>query len=526
MATDFSQVPDDRMDEIFGLLENNPEFIPNVEQRQAFVAEYFRRRKPQSAAPATNVDENLEAAATPIAPDSEVGTGPRYAPPAGSLQAWQRQSDLYQRGIGLEPDPEERETVDEVRWRFDSERGRGAYDAHMKRKAVRDRVKEEGERYGRELREQFARGDAESRAAREAGYQDPDQAAYNAATGAPAGEAARSQSAALGFLGGDTMVSEGVVVPVRHRDARGVPMTTDGDIKRAKEAANEARLAKMFSDQAKEDLQAYGTRKLFEYKRDAAGNLTSEVVPVDTEGPAPDEDLGEMRDSALNPIEAEQQVRLAKRKAMEKRQYEQNRMLRNHPSRVKYENEQALRRRRATAMAMLAGGSQNLNPQSRAAIASFMAMNDFNPDTFTDEQKSSLRYVAPGGLLAAEVDARNAEQSGRMAQQAMTAFLNNNPGQADDMRRERRLQELRVIAGNAYNNSGGMWGGDAHTNVVAALRGAGASTEETALVMGPLFGVGPRPGPSGAPAGPPPASSPPAWAVPSPTWRPPSGMGY
>lgn len=98
-TTDFSRVPDAQLEYIFGLLENNPEFIPDVAERQAFVSEYFGRRgrmhpgASQSAAPKgsanasfgvqppmmENIYNNLMAAATPIEPDPEVQppTGPR-----------------------------------------------------------------------------------------------------------------------------------------------------------------------------------------------------------------------------------------------------------------------------------------------------------------------------------------------------------------------------------------------------------------------------------------------------------------
>jgi hypothetical protein len=44
-----------------------------------------------------------------------------------------------------------------------------------------------------------------------------------------------------------------------------------------------------------------------------------------------------------------------------------------------------------------------------------------------DQRASAMRYMLPGGQLSATVDANNAAQAGRMAQAAMTAFLNNNP---------------------------------------------------------------------------------------------------
>ena len=61
-----------------------------------------------------------------------------------------------------------------------------------------------------------------------------------------------------------------------------------------------------------------------------------------------------------------------------------------------------------------------------------------------DQRASAMRYMLPGGQLSATVDANNAAQAGRMAQAAMTAFLNNNPngGQLNPLQRQ-QLQQMQ-----------------------------------------------------------------------------------
>ena len=98
------------------------------------------------------------------------------------------------------------------------------------------------------------------------------------------------------------------------------------------------------------------------------------------------------------------------------------------------DREEAKKMWRATAM--LAGGSQNINSGNRGMYNQLAMMDDAN-------RERALLYMSPAGRLAAEVDARNAEMSGRMAQQAMTAFLANNPGADPEARKRAEDQILR-----------------------------------------------------------------------------------
>jgi hypothetical protein len=58
-----------------------------------------------------------------------------------------------------------------------------------------------------------------------------------------------------------------------------------------------------------------------------------------------------------------------------------------------------------------------------------------------DQRASAMRYMLPGGQLSATVDANNAAQAGRMAQAAMTAFLNGqNSGQLNPLQQQQLNQ--------------------------------------------------------------------------------------
>jgi hypothetical protein len=85
------------------------------------------------------------------------------------------------------------------------------------------------------------------------------------------------------------------------------------------------------------------------------------------------------------------------------------------------------------AIAMLAGGSQNINSGNRPMFSQLAMLPE-------DQQQNAIRYMLPGGDRSAAVDARNAETSGKMAQQAMTAFLANNPGATPQARAAAEMQ--------------------------------------------------------------------------------------
>jgi hypothetical protein len=112
--------------------------------------------------------------------------------------------------------------------------------------------------------------------------------------------------------------------------------------------------------------------------------------------------------------------------------------------------ERASRQAAWRAQSMLAGGQPTGGPRGTKAAANAWTM--MGDPGITDEQQSSLRYMLPGGQLAAGVDANNAQQAGRMAQSAMTAFLTNNPAATPEQRmmlQDRLRQQNPASAGAA-----------------------------------------------------------------------------
>lgn len=383
-TTDFSQVPDAQLDHIFGLLESNPDFIPNVDERKAFVAEYFRRRsgaKPKPAAPATNVDANLEAAATPVALDpSMMPRAPRGFLAKSDEEILAPLSPEAGGGMGV--------TVADL----------PAY----------------GERYYQALRNQ-GRAAMEAGAARRAvGYQDPEQIEYNRATGLSpeeaggqvaqpqdAGDADRTyyDSVTGGMPGAVGRVVDGVFVPGR-LDALGRVMTTLGDERRAKEAANEKRLAAMFSKQAQDDLNTYGTRQMVQYQYDDKDNIIgTEYVPP----------------SLLTDEEAAQQRNLMSRRGMEARQARQNAALRARTG-GRTDAQQAASRDFIRRRAMLAGGAENITSANRGMWNQLTMLPP-------EEQIRQLTYALPGGQLVAGVEARQLDQAAALAQRGIQGAL-------------------------------------------------------------------------------------------------------
>lgn len=224
------------------------------------------------------------------------------------------------------------------------------------------------------------------------------------------------------FQPGATVMVDGVEVPA-FDVGDGTLRYRLGDVKRAQEAAHNSRLAAMFSESAQEDLANYGTRQLYEYKRDEKGNLIpGRGTPIPTTGDLNDPNAEDKSYPTLTPDEAAQQDNLATRRDMEYRQAEQNRMLRSRTAgksdAMEAENRAFMRRRN-----LLAGGSQNITSDNRGMWNQLALLP-------AEDQIRQLSYALPGGSLRAGVDARQLDQAARFAQQAITGAL-AGAGQAD-----------------------------------------------------------------------------------------------
>lgn len=253
------------------------------------------------------------------------------------------------------------------------------------------------------------------------GRQDPDQQAYDDATGLMPPSSMATQllpddgtrpAWASNAFASQMINVDGVMVPA-YDLGDGKLRYRLGDVKNAQATAQEAQMAAEWDRQAKADIAAYGTQRLFEQQYTADGGIarnhdgTPSVTPV---GGIPGIHPGA---GALSEDARRHQQNLIARKEAEARQYRQNRALALEPGRKAYEDRQRARRDLVAQNAMLAGGAQNLNPVMRAQIGAINMANDPNTDPAVAR---SLRYTLPNGRLAAEVDARQADQVMKLLQ--------------------------------------------------------------------------------------------------------------
>lgn len=115
------------------------------------------------------------------------------------------------------------------------------------------------------------------------------------------------------------------------------------------------------------------------------------------------------------------------------------------------------RMQRFLAQVQLGGGRQT--PQSIQLETMLNGMTD-------EQRQQAMRYMVPGGQLAAMVDAQNAASAAKMAQSAVTSFLANNQG-AGDLLRDKQKQENVANAQKWWDAKfendhgtvdGGFWG--------------------------------------------------------------------
>lgn len=73
------------------------------------------------------------------------------------------------------------------------------------------------------------------------------------------------------------------------------------------------------------------------------------------------------------------------------------------------------------AQSMLAGGQPTGGPGGTKVVANALMM--LNDPSLSEEQRQSLRYMLPGGALAAQVDARQLDMAAGLARNAITGAL-------------------------------------------------------------------------------------------------------
>ena len=113
------------------------------------------------------------------------------------------------------------------------------------------------------------------------------------------------------------------------------------------------------------------------------------------------------------------------------------------------------------AQSMLAGGQPTGGPRgTKAATNALLMMSD---PSLTPEQRSSLRYMLPGGQLAAGVDAANMQAAARLAQGAIIGALPNMVGnplaqaQMDQLSRDRAVARADALIAKYPRGWDGMY---------------------------------------------------------------------
>lgn len=167
---------------------------------------------------------------------------------------------------------------------------------------------------------------------------------------------------------------------------------------------------------------------------------------------------------------------------------------RGRASRRAYAAEVASRRNRVRSMAMLAGGSNNINSDNRWM---FNALLELPPD----ERQAALRQMLPMNPVRAQVEARQLDSAARLAQQAVTGALALQ-GQPNPLaiRETQRMDDLRAKAGQAANS---VWNKDySYEAAEEVLINEGATREQRRAILEDLFGPGAGDGKptAGAPA--------------------------
>lgn len=363
---------------------NQPGITPEL--RAELMAE--KRRRAGGGAP--NVQSNLDASATPIPVEPMAGDQLRPPPSQaqidealiyGNVQA-NGQPAGPGGGLGVRNTPEDLAIYGEV-----------VRDANRRATArMRERV--------------------DARLA--GGYRDPRQEAYDAETGVmPA-------SSPLG----DTVMVDGVEVPVRMRDGAGRPMTTIGDERRAMEAAAEADWQGRFRANQDADRAKYG---------DWRGRTPEQAANYEARNAAVDRSVATATTA------------------------------RNRPGLQQLESDARDRRRLIANRAMLAGGSSGLRggPGGNMGMFTALAMLQGVDPATMDAQQQALVEMLPINPDRAKIEAaRNAQLTELGLRTAQgRGFQQPDPAVADAQAQARRDKALAAF--NSWHDANvGTFAGD------------------------------------------------------------------
>jgi hypothetical protein len=448
---DVTALSDVQLDHMLGQIGADP-FNEDYDSVEALRREKRRRLAARPQAPA-NVEQNLEASAAPMPMEPVVGDGLRPKPSREQMDEALIYGNVLPNGqpagpgggLGVRNTPEDLAAYAQV---------------------VGDANRRETER----MRERVAA-----------------RAAARGATG---------MGVAPDATDPDTVMVDGVEVPA-YRLSDGRPfggMFREGDYRAARDAAREAEIVDRVSQEAQEDLARYGDGTLnFHRYSDAMDGSVETVSPNEWDAKF-QQVHGRPMTAEERTLAAQQAANLEQRRGMEKRQADQNRMLRNRPGMQDIDDQRQWSRNLIRARNLLAGGAQNIN-SGNVGYWNRLAML---PDS---AMQRAIFDSMPLDQNRAAVEARRLDRAAELARSAITGQLAGagQEGMMREMQRERRMQELRALAGKAKADS---WG-DPRADVEEALDRAGVSPQERAQILAEMFGAASAGPSAGRPARPP-----------------------
>jgi hypothetical protein len=482
MARDVRQFGDPQID--YWL--SQPGISPEL--KAELLAEKARRAAP-------NVQSNLDAAATPITPEPVAGPAKPKAAPAGPAK-WEDMTD------------------EEINANIYDYQGNPLPGVDT---ASPDELEAYGQKYIEANRRIYDQRVADRKQARKAGYEDPEQLAYNEATGVrPEDYVAAGRPMPSAYVPAPPLPAE----PVSEDDPDYWQKRYQQEVvgpPRAEPSDSVGRVDAYFADKAKRSesghlLPQYQQPTFDEWMAVQAGQMARENARknMETYGVGPNitpaqqtardertKSENKMRGTRIDGIinrlasqtgtpRSEIRARLA---GLQEPDFEGNKAIDLDDGLSP--QEVALLGQPFTDDArdrkdMEVAADRAFNKRRGRMAGSNLRANAAN--NWNDMPADWQNFVRAGGRGATplDVEGRQLEQAARWAGQAVTGAIAGGAGsgQALQLRQEQRMQELRSMAGKAKHES---WGPTyARTDVEETLDKAGASPEEKQMILGEI----------------------------------------
>lgn len=382
MAIDLSGRENFEIESYRARMRTNPELFANNPELVAAVNSEYARRGLGRPAPASNVDADLDASATPLTPEAEVRSAAVAAEKA---------------------------------------RLREGVPAEFQARLPGETMDEYGARYGASIRAGFDASDAAYAARKKAGYKHPDrvqmEAEWRANNPDPMSttfvrkDEGSAYAPMTNFQPGATVMVDGVEVPAVDL-GDGQLRYRLGDVKRAQEAAQEAKWLA-------------GHRQMVADEKERLGLH----LPVMLRSPEQVENLHRQRDAESASAAARERSRAYQ-------------IAHANDPKTPYEQKLADRRARLSSMAHLAGGSQNIHSGNRSFFNALAMLEGVQPDQM-DAQQRAMMQMMPMDPVRAQVEARQLDMAARLAGDAVTGALAGQ-GTAGAQDEAMRMQRMRA----------------------------------------------------------------------------------